>query len=117
LKPSGGHYPLIIDFGEMLEFECLRIEKTSSFAIKEDARRTTLYDYPRILIASRDGDHLPLSSARGELSNIWVGAVASVMPRLSVADGSVIGANAVVTRDTPMSSIMVGIPALVSRFR
>ena len=50
-------------------------------------------------------------------SDVWIGAGASVLPGLNVADGTVIGANAVVTKDTQPYSVMVGIPARVSRFR
>lgn len=50
-------------------------------------------------------------------NDVWIGAGASVLPGLNVADGTVIGANAVVTKDTQPYSVMVGIPARVSRFR
>ena len=50
-------------------------------------------------------------------NDVWVGAGASVMPGVHVAAGTVIGANAVVTRDTQPYSVMVGIPARPSRFR
>ena len=50
-------------------------------------------------------------------NDVWIGAGASVLPGLNVADGTVVGANAVVTRDTQPYSVMVGIPARVSRFR
>lgn len=93
---AGGRHPLIIDFGETPEFESSRIEKTSSFAMKDDARRTTVFDYPRTLIASCDGDHLPLSSARGGLSNIWGAGIllrkGSEIPKLaSVWSGIEVG--------------------------
>ena len=50
-------------------------------------------------------------------NDVWIGAGASVLPGLNVADGTVVGANAVVTIDTQPYSVMVGIPARVSRFR
>ena len=50
-------------------------------------------------------------------NDVWIGAGASVLPGLNVADGTVVGANVVVTKDTQPYSVMVGIPARVSRFR
>ena len=50
-------------------------------------------------------------------NDVWIGAGASVLPGLNVAEGTVIGANAVVTKDTQPYSVMVGIPARVNRFR
>mgnify|MGYP000132272224 CR=1 FL=1 len=50
-------------------------------------------------------------------NDVWIGAGASVLPGLNVADGTVVGANAVVTKDTQPYSVMVGIPARVSKFR
>ena len=50
-------------------------------------------------------------------NDVWIGAGASIMPGLNVADGTVIGANAVVTKDTQPYAVMVGLPARLSRFR
>lgn len=44
-------------------------------------------------------------------TDVRVGAGARVFGPISVGDGAVIGANAVVTRDVPPASIMVGVPA------
>ena len=64
-------HPLIIDFGEDPQFGNSRIERISSVASKNDGLRAGVFDYPKSLIASKDGNHLPASSARGGLSNIW----------------------------------------------
>ncbi len=50
-------------------------------------------------------------------SDIWVGAGASILPGIVIGDGTVIGANAVVTKNTQPFSVMVGIPARAIRFR
>ena len=42
---------------------------------------------------------------------VAVGAGAKVLGPVTIGEGSVIGANAVVTRDAPADSILVGIPA------
>ena len=44
-------------------------------------------------------------------SDVWIGANAVILPGVTVADGTVISAGAVVTRDTEPYSIVGGIPA------
>lgn len=45
----------------------------------------------------------------------WIGAGAAVLDGVRVGRGAVIGANAVVTRDVPPSSVVVGVPGRVVR--
>ena len=45
--------------------------------------------------------------------NAWLGEGVAVMPGVTIGENSVIGANAVVTKDIPYNSIAVGIPAKV----
>jgi phosphonate metabolism protein (transferase hexapeptide repeat family) len=47
----------------------------------------------------------------------WIGHGAIVMPNVTIGNGSVIGAGAVVTRDVPPYSVAVGSPARVIRSR
>lgn len=49
--------------------------------------------------------------------DVWIGAGAVIMPGITLAKGSVIGANAVVTKDTEEYSIYVGAPAKKIRNR
>jgi maltose O-acetyltransferase len=49
--------------------------------------------------------------------DVWIGAGAVIMPGITLARGSVVGANAVVTRDTEEYSVNVGIPARKVRSR
>jgi acetyltransferase-like isoleucine patch superfamily enzyme len=48
-------------------------------------------------------------------NNVWLGRSAAVMPGVTVGDGSVIGANSVVTRDIPPNCFAAGAPARVIR--
>ncbi len=50
-------------------------------------------------------------------NDVWIGAYAIVLPGVTVGDGAVIGAGAVVTKDVPPYSIVVGVPAKVIRYR
>jgi acetyltransferase-like isoleucine patch superfamily enzyme len=50
-------------------------------------------------------------------SNVWVGYGACVLRGVRVGDNSVIGTNAVVTRDVPANAVVGGVPAKVLRMR
>lgn len=50
-------------------------------------------------------------------SDVWIGDGAIVMPGVKIGQGSVVGANAVVTRSIPPYSIAVGQPARVIKKR
>ena len=50
-------------------------------------------------------------------NDVWVGTHAVIIPAVSIGDGAVIGAGAVVTRDVPPYGIAVGVPARTIRYR
>ncbi len=50
-------------------------------------------------------------------NDVWIGTHAVIMPSVTIADGAVIGAGAVVTRDIPPYAIAMGVPARTVRFR
>lgn len=50
-------------------------------------------------------------------SDVWVGDGAIILRGVTIGDGSVIGANAVVTKDVPAYGVAVGNPARVIRMR
>lgn len=49
--------------------------------------------------------------------DVWIGANAIVMPGLTIRKGSIVGAGAVLTKDTQPFSIMCGVPARLLRCR
>jgi acetyltransferase-like isoleucine patch superfamily enzyme len=49
--------------------------------------------------------------------DVWIGTKATVTRGVSIGDGSVIGANAVVSRDLPARVVAVGVPARVVKRR
>jgi acetyltransferase-like isoleucine patch superfamily enzyme len=45
--------------------------------------------------------------------NVWIGEMVCIMPGVTIGRGSIIGANAVVTKSIPPYSIAAGVPAKV----
>jgi maltose O-acetyltransferase len=50
-------------------------------------------------------------------NDVWIGTRVVVLPGVHIADGAVIGANAVVTRDVPAYAVVAGVPAKVVHMR
>lgn len=46
---------------------------------------------------------------------VFIGEKVSIMPGVTIGTGSIIGANAVVTKDIPPYSVAIGVPAMVVR--
>jgi acetyltransferase-like isoleucine patch superfamily enzyme len=46
-------------------------------------------------------------------NNVWVGDKATILPNVTIGDGAVIAANAVVTKDVPAYSVAAGNPAKI----
>jgi maltose O-acetyltransferase len=50
-------------------------------------------------------------------SNVWIGARAIIMPGVTIRNGSIIGAGAVLTKDTETNGIYGGNPAKLIKYR
>lgn len=48
-------------------------------------------------------------------NNVWIGDRVAILSGVTIGDGAVIAANAVVTRDVPSKAIVAGVPAQVIR--
>jgi maltose O-acetyltransferase len=49
--------------------------------------------------------------------NVWIGSHAIILPGIKIADGAIVGAGAVVTKDVEKNTIVAGVPAVVIRYR
>ena len=49
-------------------------------------------------------------------NDVWVGAAAIILPGVTIHEGAVVGAGAVVTKDVPAHAVVAGNPAKVLRF-
>jgi len=50
-------------------------------------------------------------------SNVWIGYGACVLRGVRIGDNSIVGTNAVVTRDIPANAVVGGVPARLLRMR
>jgi virginiamycin A acetyltransferase len=50
-------------------------------------------------------------------NDVWIGRDAVIMPGVTVGDGAIIGAHAVVARDVPPYAVVVGNPGRITRLR
>lgn len=48
--------------------------------------------------------------------NVWVGAHATILQGVTIGDGAVIAAGAVVTKDVPEKAIVAGVPAKIKKY-
>lgn len=65
------------------------------------------------LLASKRANLIPAPIRIGK--NVWIGANAVVLPGVTIGDGAVIAAGAVVTRNVEANTVVGGVPAKVIR--
>ena len=59
----------------------------------------------------RRGDLIPAPTHIGK--NVWVGSNAAILPGVTIGDGAIVAAGAVVTKDVPARMIAGGVPAKI----
>lgn len=76
--------------------------------------------YPFNVIDSRFADIVGHPRSRGDVvigNDVWLGREAMIMSGVTIGDGAVVGARAVVARDVPPYAIVAGNPAKLVRTR
>ncbi len=66
-------------------------------------------------------NHAADPSRRGDMTaapvhigrNVWIGAHATILPGVTVGDGAIVAAGAVVTKDVPPKTVVGGVPARI----
>lgn len=77
--------------------------------------RTDMHCYNRTDIPMIEQGHSYKDIIIG--NDVWIGYGAQIMPGVNIADGSIIGAGAVVTKDTEPYCVYGGVPARKIRSR
>ena len=68
-----------------------------------------IHDYPTSIPKDRTIYSSPVIIKK----NVWLGEHVSVLMGVTIGEGSIIGANSVVSKDIPAYTIAVGVPAKV----
>lgn len=77
---------------------------------------TTGHAYDRTDIPMREQGSTPYEPV--VIGNdVWIGRRAMIMPGVTIGDGAIIGAGAVVTKDVPPYAVVGGVPAKVLKYR
>ena len=50
-------------------------------------------------------------------NDVWIGGRVIILPGISVGEGAIVAAGAVVTKDVPSYSIVAGNPAVIKKYR
>lgn len=58
--------------------------------------------------------NLPASIHIG--NNVWIGSHATILPGITIGDGAIVAAGAVVTRNVPPNTVVGGVPAKIIKF-
>ena len=73
----------------------------------------------QVVIATLNHDFLPEKRANMlpspvKIGNaVWIGAHATILPGVSIGNGAIVAAGAVVTKDVPENTVVGGVPAKV----
>jgi len=74
----------------------------------------------RVTIRDSDNhsvDSQPLTAPVRIGNKVWIGMEAMILKGVTIGDGAVVAAGAVVTRDVPPNALVAGVPAVVKRSR
>lgn len=117
--------PFFCDYGTQIYFgdnvfinfnctilDCARVEIGEGTMMGPNVQIYTA-THPLEPKARREGKEFAAPIKIGK--HVWIGGGAIILPGITIADGAVIGAGAVVTKDVPAFAVAVGNPAKVKR--
>jgi acetyltransferase-like isoleucine patch superfamily enzyme len=93
-----------------------RFQDTGGITIGDDSligHGSTLTTLDHGIDPDRRADMVPAPVVIGR--KVWLGAGVTVVPRVTIGDGAIVGAGAVVTKDVPTNAIVAGVPAKLIR--
>jgi acetyltransferase-like isoleucine patch superfamily enzyme len=96
-----GHGGVEIGEQSLISMHCTILSSSHTIPSEE----TFIRDMPDRLLPTKIG------------RDCWIGANAVILGGVTIGDGCVVGAGAVVTQDLPMYSVAIGVPARVIRKR
>lgn len=123
--------PFFVDFGCNIEigkrfysnfnvkfFDCTLIKFGDHVLVGPNVTFSTVTHPTDPKERMRLNDHTPAKVYASPIivgNNVWFGSNSSVMPGVTIGDGAVIGASAVVTKDVPENALVLGVPGKVIR--
>jgi acetyltransferase-like isoleucine patch superfamily enzyme len=93
-----------------------RFQDTGGITIGDDTligHGSTLTTLNHSVDPDRRADMTPAPIVIGR--KVWLGASVTVVPGVTIGDGAIAGAGAVITRDVPANAIVAGVPARILR--
>ena len=89
----------------------------ATFMLSLDHRTDSLSTYPFKKMIFAEGEE---ATSKGDIvisDDVWIGYNAIVMSGVTIGQGAVVAAGAIVTKDVPPYAIVAGVPAKVVKYR
>jgi virginiamycin A acetyltransferase len=96
---------------------CSIARGVSLYEYRHDYERLSTYYIGRNVLGRPLDDEIESKGPIDLGHDVWIGAYAHVLSGVTVGNGAVVAANAVVTRDVPPFAIVAGSPARVLKYR
>lgn len=82
--------------------ECIGVTRNHGFMLKDELIRNQGYSEEKPIVIGND---------------VWIGHRVTILPGVKIAEGTVIGAGSVVTKNTEPYSVVAGNPAKIIKYR